>query len=492
MDDLGPNDFTIKGRRYIRKDISLTNTRGDSIWWSHFQPPKTERINKVLPCVVYCHGNCGSRIDSLPLLVALLPHNITIFSFDFTGSGRSDGDYVSLGWYEKEDLKIVVEYLHSLDSVSGIGLWGQSMGAVTSLMYAAEDHSIAGLVLDSPYSNLYKLCQELWKRRSKIPLFVCKLVLKLMRKSILKKAGFDLTKLDTLAFAQKCFSPCKFFYPDKDDFVDPKHSKKLFGVYSGEKSINEFKGNHNTERPDFFYDSAAIFFHNVLMCDEIKKKQTIKVDKALHEKIPEFDSTCFKNLGGELENEENSEWEKFDDRIKFIQKVNRKEELKQSIQHEEPEIQKAILQSMVTYTEECQKDTDVIDVLNKIGVFQDMQIVEEVINDQKAKIEKANDMNWEDIDFISKESELMSRLSNLDSQQSDLISHEGSIVTKEDSKEDDSVKYDIPNLKKKKSSRRRRRDKAKTERVTTVPKSDLPKPPVQQSKDKPIMKKPLK
>ena len=86
----------------------------------------------------------------------------------------------------------------------------------------------------------------------------------------------------------------------------------------------------------------------------------------------------------------------------------------------------------------------------------------------------------------------MSRLSNLDSQQSDLISHEGSIVTKEDSKEDDSVKYNIPNLKKKKSSRRRRRDKAKTERVTTVPKSDLPKPPVQQSKDKPIMKKPLK
>lgn len=90
----------------------------------------------------------------MPLVVALLPHNITVFALDFAGSGRSQGDYVSLGWFEKGDLDTAIEYLRSQKTVSTIGLWGQSMGAVTCLMYAASDPTVAGLVLDSPFSNL--------------------------------------------------------------------------------------------------------------------------------------------------------------------------------------------------------------------------------------------------------------------------------------------------------------------------------------------------
>jgi alpha/beta superfamily hydrolase len=34
---------------------------------------------------------------------------LTVFAFDFTGSGLSDGEYVSLGYFEKEDLHAVVK-----------------------------------------------------------------------------------------------------------------------------------------------------------------------------------------------------------------------------------------------------------------------------------------------------------------------------------------------------------------------------------------------
>lgn len=172
MDDLGPKEFQVKGKRYQRRDIGLTNPKGDKICCSHFEPAKSQRVNEVLPCVVFCHGNCGSRLDIFPVILSLLPHNITVFCMDFAGSGRSDGDYVSLGWYEKDDLKTVVSYLRSQKSVSSIGLWGQSMGAVTCLMYAASDPSIAGILLDSPFSNMKKLCEELCKKNSKIPMFI--------------------------------------------------------------------------------------------------------------------------------------------------------------------------------------------------------------------------------------------------------------------------------------------------------------------------------
>lgn len=38
--------------------------------------------------------------------------------------------------------------------VYSIGLWGRSMGASTSILYAAKDTSISALCLDSPFYNL--------------------------------------------------------------------------------------------------------------------------------------------------------------------------------------------------------------------------------------------------------------------------------------------------------------------------------------------------
>ena len=33
------------------------------------------------------------------------------FSFDFCGCGLSDGEYISLGIHESEDLKVVVDHI---------------------------------------------------------------------------------------------------------------------------------------------------------------------------------------------------------------------------------------------------------------------------------------------------------------------------------------------------------------------------------------------
>jgi hypothetical protein len=41
--------------------------------------------------VIYLHGNCGSRLDALDIIRYVLPHNLTVVSFDFSGSGLSEG-----------------------------------------------------------------------------------------------------------------------------------------------------------------------------------------------------------------------------------------------------------------------------------------------------------------------------------------------------------------------------------------------------------------
>ena len=64
-----------------------------------------------MPVVLYLPGNSSSRVEAVPLLPYLLPMNITVLAFDFSGSGRSEGEYISLGYYEKEDVDTVLKYL---------------------------------------------------------------------------------------------------------------------------------------------------------------------------------------------------------------------------------------------------------------------------------------------------------------------------------------------------------------------------------------------
>lgn len=84
---------------------------------------------------------------------------------------------------------MVINYLRETKKVSTIGLWGRSMGAVTALMYADRDPSVAGLVLDSPFSNLEDLSKELASRHSNIPGFLVSAAIKMISSTIEKEVS---------------------------------------------------------------------------------------------------------------------------------------------------------------------------------------------------------------------------------------------------------------------------------------------------------------
>ncbi|KAM1456414.1 hypothetical protein ACFX1R_006513 [Malus domestica] len=261
---LWERDFTLAGRAYKRQDLELTNARGHTLRCSHYLPsPFPDDVS--LPCVIYCHGNSGCRADANEAAVMLLPSNITVFTLDFSGSGLSEGNYVSLGWHERYDLKIVVSYLRSKKKISRIGLWGRSMGAVTCLLYGAEDPSIAGMVLDSAFSSLYVLMMELVDvYKIRLPKFTVKMAVQYMRRIIEKKAKFDIMDLNCLQVATKTFIPALFGHAKDDKFIQTHHSDIIYKSYAGDKNIIHFDGDHNSSRPQFYYDSVSIFFYNVL------------------------------------------------------------------------------------------------------------------------------------------------------------------------------------------------------------------------------------
>ena len=103
---LGPRHFSFAGKQFQRIDYELLNPRGLKIVCSLWEPVPECRNNPILPCVIYMHGNSSARVEALTQLSLVLAMGATCVSFDFTGSGKSGGEWVSLGAYEKEDLKV--------------------------------------------------------------------------------------------------------------------------------------------------------------------------------------------------------------------------------------------------------------------------------------------------------------------------------------------------------------------------------------------------
>ena len=73
--------------------------------------------------MIYLHCNATSRIEALELLPYLVECDIHLFCFDFSGCGLSEGEYVSLGVFEAQDLKCVVEFVRKNYGIRHIGIF---------------------------------------------------------------------------------------------------------------------------------------------------------------------------------------------------------------------------------------------------------------------------------------------------------------------------------------------------------------------------------
>ena len=153
---LGPTNFSIGSRQFVREDLQLTNKRNLKLACSFWQP-KSEPGGEKFPCIVYLHGNASCRAGVLEMLPNLLSAGFCVFAFDFAGCGLSEGEYISLGYFEKDDVATVVAHLRQSNRISTIGLWGHSMGAATSMMFAHTDPSVGAMILDCAFSDLQQL-----------------------------------------------------------------------------------------------------------------------------------------------------------------------------------------------------------------------------------------------------------------------------------------------------------------------------------------------
>jgi dipeptidyl aminopeptidase/acylaminoacyl peptidase len=130
-------------------------------WWI----PAAQATQRT---VIICHGREGSRERELPHAQTLHKAGFNVLLFDFRAHGRSEGQHVTFGMYEKDDLLGALDFL-AARGINRAGVLGFSMGATTAIIAAAITDRIAAIVAEGAVARLKRtLARRL--RRYGVPL----------------------------------------------------------------------------------------------------------------------------------------------------------------------------------------------------------------------------------------------------------------------------------------------------------------------------------
>eukprot|EP01017_Pseudomicrothorax_dubius_P020805 TRINITY_DN22585_c0_g1_i2.p1 TRINITY_DN22585_c0_g1~~TRINITY_DN22585_c0_g1_i2.p1 ORF type:complete len:366 (-),score=68.70 TRINITY_DN22585_c0_g1_i2:10-1107(-) len=237
--------------------MCIRDRSGHRLVCSFYEPANTPSPR---PCVMYLHGNGGCRIDAYYVMMSLLPLGISVCAFDFSGCGQSEGDYITLGWKERFDAEAVANFLVSTGRVSHLGVWGRSMGAATTLLFAERFPYLSVLIADSPFSSIEVVATEFASRKSLLLKFLASSIISVLRTAITERIGADIFEPRPVDAAPKIRTPAFFGVGRDDTLTKPEQVQLLFQQFSGApKGMVSFEGDHYSERTAEFFNPAIDF-----------------------------------------------------------------------------------------------------------------------------------------------------------------------------------------------------------------------------------------
>ena len=271
--DLGPEiQHNSKGELLKRLDFNVKNRVGEKI--KGFIILNQTVPQDQHPCLVYLHSHSGSKSESLQISSFFLDL-FNVCSFDFSGYGESEGQYSTLGLKEHFDLKAVVDYLRESLDIEDIYLWGRSMGAVTSILFAHHhyhDIEVQGMVLDSPFTEAKTMICDIVATNSKMPRFLIKGALIPISNTIRSKTKYDVLSNNPIEIVSKVRTPTYIFVGKDDKVTKPDRVKQMFDkLGSGVKHFEVIDGEHNSYREDETVINAMKW-----LVDLVKKRLALK------------------------------------------------------------------------------------------------------------------------------------------------------------------------------------------------------------------------
>jgi len=223
---LKPTDYQALPKR----DLSIQSPFGYPLKAILIEPWDTNRY------MIFCHGVTENKLSSVKYMNLFIERGFNAIIYDQRRHGESGGKTTSYGFYEKFDLKAVVDWLKAEKGENLLlGIHGESMGASTMIQYAGMLEDGANFyVADCPYSDFREQLAHVVKTEVKIP---PKMMLPIATLFLKIRDRYPLKDVSPLTAIEKIAKPMLFIHSKKDDYILPDMTEKLYAHKSGPKQL---------------------------------------------------------------------------------------------------------------------------------------------------------------------------------------------------------------------------------------------------------------
>ncbi len=205
---------------WIKEEVLLQSQFGYSIYGLYFPIEGSKKV------IIFSHGITYTLFGSVKYMGIFQRLGFNIFIYDNRYHGRSGGKNSTFGYYEKYDLKMIVDWIQQkVGSNAVIGTHGESMGAAISIQHAAIDPRIKFIIEDCSFSDLWDQLKYRLKMDYHLPAFPFLYLANMMTKVL---TGMDFHSVSPKKDVQHIQTPILFIHGEQDDFIPVSMAYELY------------------------------------------------------------------------------------------------------------------------------------------------------------------------------------------------------------------------------------------------------------------------
>ena len=239
------------------EETTIVSEDGLNLWGKlYFQEEKSDKW------VIIAHGYTSSHEDVQPIALNFYNEGYNVLTPDMRAHGNSEGKYIGMGWLDRKDILLWIDYVLSLDSNSQIVLYGESMGGATVMMTSGEDlpSNVKAIVEDCGYTSVQEMFEAQLYERFGLPPFPILNVAEIVTNI---RAKYNFHEASALEQVKKSKTPILFTHGGNDTYVPTEMVYRLYEAANCEKDILIIDGAGHGSAPDVdpitYYDKVFSF-----------------------------------------------------------------------------------------------------------------------------------------------------------------------------------------------------------------------------------------
>ena len=177
--------------------------------------------------VVYLHGVADNRSSAVGVIAWFTQRGFDVVAYDSRAHGQSEGSVCTYGFYEKRDLKRVIDVLPP----GPVVLIGNSLGGAVAIQGAVSNDHVVGVIAAEAFSDLRTIATE------RAPRFLFRPIIARAFRLAEERGRFDVAAVSPVVAAASLRIPVLLIHGANDVETPPAHSTRILSALPGPKQL---------------------------------------------------------------------------------------------------------------------------------------------------------------------------------------------------------------------------------------------------------------